>query len=202
VALGALIATIPLLNSQSHWDPWVLPTYIATVTMAFLLSGVCALAARTVRAERADSVADIKSDLDQLLEAYESPISEEETWANVLRQFLQRIRGELRDNQQMLERARESGRYWKVTEGTPATKVWKDNAALLEGDDRLMEVYEQGRRAAREVERVTSARSVRLFSGSRVRKDDRLDEALDVLKRFDELLTQAINEPGGPRGAG
>lgn len=70
---GALIAAVPLLSSTERWDSWVVPTYAVAVVILFVLSALCWLAARTVRLERADSVAAIKIDLDRLLDAYDEP---------------------------------------------------------------------------------------------------------------------------------
>lgn len=192
VGLGALLAGIPLLSSTSHWDSWVMPVYASSVGVAFLLAGLCWLAARSIRRERADSVAAIKTDLDRLLDAYEEPGVTADIEKNVRDHFLKTMRREARESRRMIEQVRDSGQYWKMTETTPATKEWKSSQSFLEGDAELEPAYEAGRQAASEVERVLSARSFRMFRGGRVRTDDRLDDAVSALAAFEQALTSAM----------
>lgn len=195
VALGALVAGIPLLNSRSNWDGWVIPVYASAIGVSLLIAALCGLAGRSVRRARAESVTAIKTDLDSLLSAYEVPDASPEVHHDVLRHFLQRVRVEVRDNQRLVQQAHDHGRYWKVTEAAPSTKEWKNNSAMLADEAGLEATYEKGREAAAEVERVLTARSFRMFRGGRVRQDDRLGEALQVLREFDEFLTHAMDNP-------
>lgn len=188
------MAGIPLLSSTSDLDPWIVPVYWVAVAAFFVFAGVFALAQRSVQQERADSVGAIKTDLDNLLGAYEEPELSADAEREVLNHFLQRMRVEAQDNHELITRAAQSGRYWKVTEAGPSTKEWKNNSLMLEGEPGLDEIYAKGRRAAAEVERLLTARSFRMFSGSKVRSDDRLSEALAALNVFDQALTEAMEK--------
>jgi hypothetical protein len=180
------------LSSTSDLDPWVVPVYWVAVALFFMLAGIFALAQRSVQQERADSVGAIKTDLDNLLGAYEEPELSADAEREVLNHFLQRMRVEAQDNHGLITRAAESGRYWRMTETGPSTKEWKNNSLMLEDRPELQELHAKGRRAATEVERVLTTRSLRFFSGSKVRSDDRLSDALSALSTFDQALTDAM----------
>jgi hypothetical protein len=200
VALGAALAAIPLLSSTSHWDRWVVPTYCTTVCVAFLLSIVCGVAGRSVRRERADSVADIKADLDQLLDAYayreDDPAEQAEVPASAPKPaLLQRMRSEARENIRLIELARESGQYWRITDPSPEMKEWKRHHSFLESQPQYAAAYEIGRRAARDVESMMGVRSLRIFTGRRtVKANDNLEPALVSLREFDEVLSTAMQD--------
>lgn len=194
VALGALVALVPLLNSDSDWDSWIIPAYAALIGILLLVAGLCGWAGRSIQEQRAESVGAIKADLDRLLGAYEISTSGEDNH-DVSRHFIRRIHTEAQDNRRLIQQAQDHGRYWKVTETAPSTKEWKDNSIMIEDESELSAVYEKGRRAASEVERVLTARSLRMFRGGRVRDDDRLGAALDALDDFDEAVSAITAHP-------
>lgn len=197
VALGGLVAGIPLLNSRSEWDSWVIPVYAGIVAVLLLVAGLCALAGRSVHEQHAESVAAIKTDLDRLLSAYEMTALGETT-RDVTLHFVQRIRTEARDNRRLIQQASDHGRYWKVIESAPSTKEWKNNAIMLDDDPALSVAHDKGRQAAAEVERVLTARSFRMFRGGKVRADDRLGDALKALDDFDEALEDIMTSESSP----
>lgn len=203
-SLGALLAGIPLLSSTADWDDWVIPVYAAAIGVALLVGGLCFRAARSMRDERADSVADIKTDLDRLLAAYEQPGAQAEhvdpaeirrIETELIRESLREIRSEARENLQLLQRAVEQGRYWKMTETGLTTKQWKRNQPLLRGERTLEGLLDSGQHVANEVERIATSRAfAALKFNRRIDSEDRLPEVIELLRTFDSDLTKTLEE--------
>jgi hypothetical protein len=75
-ALGGLFGGIPLLNSRSDWDSWIVPVYGASIAVGLLVSGICFFAARGMREERGVTLQEVKSDLDEILGMYGIEVSD------------------------------------------------------------------------------------------------------------------------------
>ncbi len=69
--LGALLAGILLMQSKERVAAWVAILYWAAVGVTFILSAVCALAARSIDQQRTESISAIKEDFDAFLAAYQ-----------------------------------------------------------------------------------------------------------------------------------
>jgi hypothetical protein len=193
------VAGIPLLSSTASWDNWVKPVYAVSVGLALLVAAVCWLAGRSVKRERADSVSDIKGDLDKLLSGYERKPISQQALAEAIVPFLQRMRAEARENHRLISEVKQRAEYWRWTEApTPETKEWKKNSSILEADTEHQELYEAGQRAARRVDGLMTTRSVRMLTRARkVKPGDGLDETLHALEEFERLLTAEVDRALG-----
>lgn len=108
--------------------------------------------------------------------------------------ILQPVRREARTNRQLIQQVIDHGRYWRLSDPTPGLKAWKLHRVFVEGDSGLEPLLELGEAAQREVDRVMAVRSMRMFRGSKVRQDDRLQDAVSALS----ALESALDELGSP----
>lgn len=192
--LGALVTGIPLLNSNENWDPWVIPLYLCATIVLFLFAGVCGLALRSVKAQRADSVASIKYDLDSWMAEYElaqEPVASGMTGhESRLRLAIRQVRAEAQQARRIFKEAQNEGLFWRLTGEVPTDKAWKKHRGLL-AQECPSEVFETANKAFGHVAGLLTRRSVVMLSGKRtIRSDDKLDleEAIAALDAADQAL--------------
>lgn len=112
---------------------------------------------------------------------------------------LQAMAEESRDNLRMMKVAHDKGRYWKILDGAPELKHWKRHRNVVRDVTDLSHVYEAGRIASKDVERILQVRSVRIFVQQRqVKADDRLPEVIAHLEEYDRALAAANADMGAP----
>lgn len=70
MALGGTLAAIPYLSDDADMQSWIAALYWTSITALVLSSILCFLFARTVTQSRAETIADIKDDLDTMLNSY------------------------------------------------------------------------------------------------------------------------------------
>jgi hypothetical protein len=113
----------------------------------------------------------------------------------VVRVALRLMRDEARDNRRSLQIVSDRGKFWRLTERAPTQKYWKRHRELISNQSEYQEVWDRGRAANDELERIMQARAVRAFLRWRrdVTSEDRLPEAIRAFDAWDEALTAEID---------
>lgn len=120
-----------------------------------------------------------------------------------MRTVLRALHEEASDSLRLMELANSRKIFWKPTETSPATKIWKKHRAFLASQRDLEDLYESGRLAAQEVERVLGQRAVRTFIRWRrdIQEEDRVPDAVAALQDFEARLAIEIKRlDGGKTG--
>jgi hypothetical protein len=114
--------------------------------------------------------------------------------ARQLRTALREIQEETSDSLRLMDLARERGFFWKMTEPGPRTASWKRHRDFLRGQRDLEDLYESGRLASGEVDRVMQQRAARsVFRRRRdIEDEDRLPEVIAALTDFNSHLEREI----------
>lgn len=158
-----------------------------------VLTAILAWAFLTARPRR------LESQLDELRIQVEELAGLVKPDPAALRTMFRLLRDETQDNGRLMRHALQQNRYWKLTETAPQTKQWKRHQNLLAQERAYELLYEKGRTAAQEVDRVLQARSIRTFlrRDPRVKDEDRLAEVVGLLEEFERELTAATEDLKG-----
>jgi hypothetical protein len=115
--------------------------------------------------------------------------------ARQLRTALRELHEEASDSLRLMALARDRGFFWKVTEPGPKTSMWKKHRDFLRGQRDLEDLYESGRRASQEVDRVMQQRAARTFLRRRrdIEDEDRLPDVIAALMDFNSRLETELD---------
>jgi len=113
---------------------------------------------------------------------------------NQVRDALEDVRLEVRENIDRVVAAESRGEFWRATEPAPRATMWKRYRELLRRERPLSDIYERVVKAYRMQEEMLTRRSLRLFSlrGRTLREEDNLPGVATALNEANEALDAAI----------
>jgi hypothetical protein len=112
-----------------------------------------------------------------------------------IRSVLRAIRFDIRDSVMRVENTIETGRYWPTTgnDGGPLfNRTWKKNREQLSGLAGMGDLYDTLYEAYAHVERINAFHFPRVIQGRAVKANDRLGEALTVLRKAEQELSAKL----------
>lgn len=124
---------------------------------------------------------------DPALEAASDPVE--------TRAVLVTLRDDLQHALRLIRGAHQSGRFWKMTQPGPRDRNWHKHRDLLSRRPGFQNVFSKLSEAFGHIDWLAGARALRAFSGSQVRPEDQLAEAIRSLELAETALDAEIGTP-------